>query len=66
MKRFLTLMVCLVAIATAYGQDNYYWNEGNQVTTEKDYSKYYIFHYSKDLYDLLQTEAYSRNVLNND
>ena len=66
MKRFLTLMACLVAIATAYGQDNYYWNEGNQVTTEKDYSKYYIFHYSKDLYDLLQTEAYSRNVLNND
>lgn len=64
MKRFLTLMVCLVAIATAYGQDNYYWNEGNQVTT--DYSKYYIFHYSKDLYELLQTEAYSRNVLNND
>ncbi len=66
MKRFLTLMVCLVAIATAYGQDNYYWNEDNQVTTEKDYSKYYIFHYSKDLYDLLQTEAYSKNVLNND
>ena len=65
MKRFLTLMVCLVAIATAYGQDNYYWNEGNQVTTEKDYSKYYIFHYSKDLYDLLQTEAYSKNVLSN-
>ena len=66
MKRFLTLMVFLVAIATAYGQDNYYWNEDNQVTTEKDYTKYYIFHYSKDLYDLLQTEAYSKNVLNND
>ena len=64
MKRFLTLMVCLVAIATAYGQDNYYWYYQEQIPLTSDYSQYFIVYDNLSVKEIIADKDNAKDVVN--
>ena len=64
MKRFLTLMVCIVAIATAYGQDTYYWYYNEQVPLIPDDSQYFIVYDNQEIGDIINDNDNAQDVVN--
>ena len=64
MKRFLTLMVCLVAIATAYGQNNYYWYYNEQIPLIPDDSQYFIVYDNQEIGDIINDNDNAQDVVN--
>ncbi len=65
MKNIVLTIVCLVAIVTTYAQNNYFWNNDSKVFMDEDYSQFYLFHYSRELYELLNTDDYREGVISN-
>ena len=66
MKHFLTLMVCLVAIATAYGQDNYYWYYQEQIPLTADNSQYFIVYDNQSIGEIIADEDNTQYVVNSE
>lgn len=63
MKRFLTIMACLIAIATAYGQDTYYWYYQEQIPLTPDDSQYFIVYDNQSIEEIIADKDNAKDVV---